>query len=60
MARGITVALGWLSAASLTGFAFDERRGALDFLAVPVGQQPRVLLAVAAELEALAISRKPR
>jgi len=60
LARGITVALGWLSSASLTGFGYDERRQALDFLAVAVSRQRVVLLAVAGEIDALAAQRGPR
>jgi hypothetical protein len=57
IARGITTALGWLTPARITGFAYDDRRRALDFLAVPAARQAGVLIAVEASISSLAAAR---
>jgi hypothetical protein len=57
VARGITVALGWLSSTNLTGFGYDDVHRALDYLEVPVARHPPVLREVANQITALARSR---
>jgi len=60
LARGITVALGWLSTTNITGFGYEDRRRALDFLGLPVSLHAPVLIAVDAQVGALAKARNER
>jgi hypothetical protein len=60
LARGITVALGWISTGNLTGFGYDERRRALEFLEIPIDRHAAVLAEIKAQIGRLEGAREAR